>query len=61
MLHGQSPWECFEEQELINKIKTEKIVYKNGVSEKMKQIISSCLEIDREKRESIEKVANQLE
>lgn len=43
MLHGQSPWECTDEKELIVKMKTEEVSYKLGISEKMQKIINSCL------------------
>lgn len=32
MLHARSPWECNDEKELINRMKNDPVVFKEGIS-----------------------------
>ena len=44
MLHGRSPWECSDEEELKKKMKEEEIEFREDLSEEMKELIKGCLE-----------------
>lgn len=43
MLHKESPWECADEKELLERMKTEEATFKSGISASLKQLIQQCL------------------
>lgn len=48
MLHGETPWECKTESELIDKMTKLPVKFKDtvAVSKEVKEFIRKCLEID---------------
>jgi serine/threonine-protein kinase ULK2 len=52
MLHGETPWECRTESELIDKMTKIPVRFKEtiSVSKEVKEFIRKCLEIDETKR-----------
>ena len=52
MLHGETPWECKTESELIDKMTKLPVKFKEtvAVSKEVKEFIRKCLEIDEHKR-----------
>ena len=54
MLHKESPWECADEKELLEKMKNEEVVFKKEISEDLQQLIRNCLSKKAEERPSIE-------
>jgi serine/threonine protein kinase len=52
MLHGETPWECRTESELIDKMTKLPVKFKEtvSVSKEVKEFIRKCLEIDENKR-----------
>lgn len=56
MLHRESPWECADEKELLEKMKTEDVVFKSGISKGLKELIQRCLSRKAEDRPSIEEI-----
>jgi serine/threonine protein kinase len=53
MLHQVSPWECNDEFVLKQKIRTEAVRFKEGVSEELRDLIERCLRIKPEDRLTI--------
>jgi serine/threonine protein kinase len=56
MLHKESPWECADEKQLLEKMKTEEVSFKGGVSEDLRQLIRGCLSRKPEDRPTIEQI-----
>lgn len=52
LLHGQTPWECKTQSELIDKMTRIPVKFKQHValSKDIKQFIRKCLEVDQSKR-----------
>lgn len=58
MLHRESPWECADEKELLEKMKTEEAVFKSGISKELKDLVLKCLARKVEDRPTIEDILN---
>ena len=50
LLHGDTPWECRTEHELIDKMVRVPVSFKVTVSDSVKAFIKKCLEVDESKR-----------
>lgn len=46
LLHGETPWECKTEKELMDKIVRVPVTFTVKASEDLKNFIKSCLEVD---------------
>lgn len=56
LLHGDTPWQCKTEKELIDKMVRIPIKFKDSlkISSDMKDFIRKCLETDENKRMSLQ-------
>lgn len=56
MLHGETPWQCKTEKELIDKMTRIPVRFRDTlkISEPMKDFIKKCLEVDEKQRMSLE-------
>lgn len=56
LLHGDTPWQCKTEKELIDKMVRIPVKFKDSlkISSDMKDFIRKCLEIDQNKRMSLQ-------
>lgn len=56
MLHGDTPWQCKTQKELIDKMVRIPIKFKDSlkISNNMKDFIRKCLETDETKRMSLQ-------
>jgi serine/threonine protein kinase len=52
MLHGETPWECRTEKELIDKMTRIPVKFRDSlnISSPTKDFIRKCLEVDERKR-----------
>ena len=50
LLHGETPWECRTEHELMDKMVKVPVTFKVAVSDELKTFIKSCLEVDETHR-----------
>lgn len=52
LLHGETPWECRTENELIDKMTRIPVKFKETItiSKDIKEFIKKCLEVDESKR-----------
>lgn len=52
MLHGETPWECRTESELIEKMTRVPVKFREnlGISQEIKDFIKKCLEVDETRR-----------
>lgn len=46
LLHGETPWECKTEKELMDKMVRVPVTFTVKVSEELKNFIKKCLEVD---------------
>jgi serine/threonine protein kinase len=55
LLHGETPWECKTEKELIEKMIRVPVRMRESLnlSEEMKQFVRKCLEVNEEQRMSL--------
>jgi serine/threonine protein kinase len=55
LLHGETPWECKTEKELMDKMVTVPVTFRESLSlsEGMKLFIKKCLEVNEEQRMSL--------
>lgn len=60
MLHGETPWECRTENELIDKMTRVPVKFKEtvSVSKEVKDFIRKCLEIDENRRMGLADLRN---
>jgi serine/threonine protein kinase len=60
MLHGETPWECRTENELIDKMTRVPVKFKETVtvSKEVKDFIRKCLEIDENRRMGLADLRN---
>lgn len=56
LLHGETPWECKTEKELIDKMTRIPVRFRESlkISEPLKDFIKKCLEVDEKKRMSLD-------
>ena len=56
LLHGDTPWQCKTQKELIDKMVRIPVKFKDSlkISSDMKDFIRKCLEIDQNKRMSLQ-------
>jgi serine/threonine protein kinase len=56
LLHGETPWECRTERELMDKMVRVPLRFKENVklSKEMKEFIGKCLEVKEEHRMSLD-------
>ena len=56
MVHGDTPWQCKTERELIDKMQRIPVKFRESLklSENFKNFISKCLEINESKRMTVE-------
>lgn len=45
LLHGETPWECKTEKELMEKISRVPVSFKSTISDELKDFIKRCLEV----------------
>lgn len=55
LLHGETPWECKTEKELMDKMVKVPVKFRDSLNltEPMKQFIKKCLEVSEEQRMSL--------
>lgn len=55
LLHGETPWECRTEKELMDKMIRIPVKFRDSlnISTEMKSFIKKCLEINEEQRMSL--------
>lgn len=55
LLHGETPWDCRTETELVDKMTKIPVKFKESLnlSKEMKEFIRKCLEVDQQKRMSL--------
>ena len=55
LLHGETPWECKTEKELMEKMVRIPVRFREtlGISEETKQFIKKCLEVSEDQRMSL--------
>lgn len=55
LLHGETPWECKTEKELMDKMVKDPVTFRESLnlSDGMKSFIKKCLEVKEEQRMSL--------
>ena len=63
MLHGDTPWQCKTEKQLIDKMVKIPVKFRDSlkISSDLKDIIRKCLEVNESKRMSVQDLKNWLE
>lgn len=56
LLHGETPWECKTERELLEKISRIPVSFKSSISDDLRDFIKKCLEVDENRRFNLDQM-----